>query len=120
MKRYTKHNQPSREALQRKRDRADAERMSRPCPPRPIEHAPGEMLYRLVLQRPDGTPVSYVTLHAPARRRGARSRCDSFEVRDEWGSVVVERGGLHATARAAPGSIWPQLMSRAAVASLAP
>lgn len=82
MQRYTKTSQPSRAAIDRKLERMQAERWARPCPPRPAEHQPGEMLYRLVLQRPDGTPVSYVTLHAPARRRGARSRCDSFEVRE--------------------------------------
>lgn len=116
MKHYTRHNQPSAAALQRKRERADADRMTRPCPPRPVEHEPGEWLYRLQLQRPDGSIVSFVDLHAPTRRRGVRTRCDSFEVRNGFGAVVVERGGLHATVRAAGYEIWPQVLSRKAQA----
>ena len=118
MKHYTTRNQPSRATIERKLARQQDERWALPCPPRPVEHQPGEWLYRLALSRPDGTVVSYVDLHAPARLRGARSRCDSFEVRDSWGSVLVERGGLHATARAAPCSIWPNVMSRRAIAVL--
>lgn len=111
MKHYTKHNQPSREALQRKRERADAERTSMPCPPRPMEFAPGAQVGEIEL-RMHGRSMGVITLRAPAKQRGRRSRVDSYEVRSPWGDVLVGRGGLHAACRAAVAKVWPRQLSR--------
>ena len=113
--------QPTPDQRQAARDRADAERMSRPCPPRPVEHAPGDLLLTLELRDASGSSLGALTLHAPAKLpRGRRSRVDSYEVRSPWGDVLVVRGGLHAACRAAVAQVWPRQLSRDAVASMDP
>lgn len=107
--------QPSAEAIQRKRERSDAERMASPCPPRPVEFAPGEQVGEIEL-RLHGRSMGVVTLHAPAKQRDRRSRVDIYEVRSPWGDVLVARGGLHAACRAAVARVWPRQMRRDAIA----
>jgi hypothetical protein len=95
--------------------------MAAPCPPRPIERAPGDMVRKLALLDAADRVIGYVTLHVPAKLpRGRRNRVDSYEVRSEWGDVLVERGGLHEACRAAIKHAWPRELSRDAVASLQP
>ena len=63
--------------------------------------------------------IGFVTLHVPAKLpRGRRSRVDSYEVRSEWGDVLVERGGLHGACRVAIGKAWPRELSRDAYSTL--
>lgn len=93
--------------------------MALPCPPRPVEHPPGTLLYEIELREPGGLSLGVVTLHTPAKLpRGRRSRVDSYEARSPWGDVLVPRGGLHAACRAAVAHVWPRQMSRRAVATM--
>jgi hypothetical protein len=114
-----KRPQPTREQFARKLARADEDRMCRPCPPRPIEHAPGEPILEIELRHAGGgTSLGIVTLHATATRSGRRQRVDSYEVRSPWGDILAARGGLHAACRAAISHVWPRQLTREAYASM--
>ena len=107
--------QPSPQALQAKRDRADAERMARAAPIYPPDRRPGEWR-GYVLFVIDGC-TTRVELHQGPAARGRRPRCDSFQSRDEMGADLAT-GGLHAICRQAIAEEIPRALPREAYADL--
>lgn len=114
---YRGRLQPTREQLDAKLARALADRLSRPCPPRPVEHPPGAHRGSIVITL-DGRELARLDLHQPpAKPLGRRTRCDSLEGRHDWLDAPVI-GGWHALFRALVAHLIPRQMSRRAVASM--